>query len=135
VPVKTLPVVLAVLTVLGPARAADECPAPSNTMDDIIAVLEKSSGCDAAMKIFQACSFGTSGDIRFGAAVETRCEADFAGRLKPAQKAGYRRELQACDRKYQNEAGTMYRSFTAFCRSEVAQRHAKRARIAAGASR
>jgi hypothetical protein len=35
--------------------------------------------------------------------------------------------MLACDRKYQNESGTMYRSFTAFCRAEVAQRHARRA--------
>jgi hypothetical protein len=35
--------------------------------------------------------------------------------------------MLACDRKYQNESGTMYRSFTAFCRAEVAQRYARRA--------
>ena len=31
------------------------------------------------------------------------------------------------DRKYRNESGTMYISFTAFCRAEVAQRYSQRA--------
>jgi len=113
----------------------EECPAKSSMMDDIVAVLEDASSCDRAIKVFQACEYGTSGDIRFGAVVEKKCEANFLGQLKEPQKLAYRRELRSCDRKYANEQGTMYRSFTAFCRAEVAQRYSRRALKAGGPSR
>jgi hypothetical protein len=79
------------------------------------------------MKLFEACEFGTSGDIQLGAAVEKKCERVFLARLTEPQKLVYRREMQVCDRKYRNEEGTMYRSFTAFCRAEIAQRYSRRA--------
>jgi len=69
----------------------------------------------------------TSGDIHLGEAVEKKCDADFLARLKPPRKAAYQREMDSCDRKYRNESGTMYRSFTAFCRAEAAQRYSQRA--------
>ena len=43
------------------------------------------------------------------------------------KKKAYQREMQVCDRKYRNESGTMYISFTAFCRAEVAQRYSQKA--------
>jgi len=43
--------------------------------------------------------------------------------------------MRACDRKYRNESGTMYLSFTAFCRAEVAQRYSRQALKAEGLSR
>lgn len=68
----------AVLFMLGTAYAAtEECPAKSTQMDDIIAVLEKAPSCNRAMKIFEACEYGASGDVQFGAVVEKKCEADF----------------------------------------------------------
>jgi hypothetical protein len=48
-----------------------ECPAQSTMMDDIIAVLDRAPSCDRAMKVFEACEYGTSGDIRIGAMVLT----------------------------------------------------------------
>ena len=86
------------------------------------------------MKIFQDCEYGASGDIRFGAVVEKKCEADFLARLKAPEMRAYQRKMRVCDRKYDNESGTMYRSFTAFCRAEVAQRYSQRARKVAGPS-
>ena len=68
-------------------------------------------------------------------AVEKKCEADFLAHLKPPQEQSYRRELRVCDRKYRNQSGTMYISFTAFCRAEVAQRYSQRALKAGGAGR
>ena len=41
--------------------------------------------------------------------------------------AAYRRELGVCDRKYRSKCGTMYVSFTAFCRAEVARRYSRKA--------
>lgn len=118
----------AVLLTLGAAHAAtEECPAKSTQMDDIIAVLEKAPSCNRAMKIFGACEYGASGDVQFGEVVEKKCEADFLSGLGAGQKRAYAHELKRCDDKYANESGTMYRSFTAFCRAEVSQRHSQKA--------
>jgi hypothetical protein len=114
----------------GPALAA-VCLGKSMALDEIIDAINAAPGCERAMKLFEACEFGTSGDIHLGAVVEKKCERDFLGRLKEPQKLLYRREMRVCDRKYENEDGTMYRSFTAFCRAEVAQRYSRRALKAA----
>jgi len=118
----------------GPARAA-VCLDKSMTRDEIVDAINATPGCERAMKLFQDCEFSTSGDIALGAAVEKKCEGDFLARLKAPQKRAYARELDACDRKYRNESGTMYRSFTAFCRAEVAQRYSRRTLKAAGPSK
>jgi hypothetical protein len=69
-----------------------------------------------------------------GAAVENKCEGDFLGKLKAPQKQAYQRELNVCDRKYRNESGTMYRSFTASCRAQISQRYSRGALKAASPS-
>jgi hypothetical protein len=117
--------VLSSVIFLGAAPAmAEDCPAKSTQMDDIIAAINAAPGCDRAMKIFEACEFGASGDVQFGAAVEKMCEGGFLEQLAAPKKLAYHREMRVCDRKYRNESGTMYLSFTAFCRAEVAQRYA-----------
>jgi hypothetical protein len=113
-----------------PAHAA-VCLGKSMTLDEIVDAINATPGCERAMKLFEACEFGTSGDIHLGAAVEKKCERDFLARLKQSQRHLYQSEMRACDRKYLNEEGTMSRSFTAFCRAEVAQRYSRRARKAA----
>jgi hypothetical protein len=118
---------VALSLVAHPAQAGN-CPAKSTMMDDILAVLKEAPSCERARKVFEACEYGTSGDVQFGAVVEARCEGDFLAGLKEPQKILYRREMRKCDRKYQNEQGTMYRSFTAFCRADVALRYSRRAR-------
>lgn len=130
-----LKVLLAVLAVLiGPDMAiAEDCPAKSSQMDDVIAALNDAPGCDRAMKVFDACAYGASGDVQLGAVVEKKCEAGFLKRLKAPQNRIYQRELRACDRKYEHRSGTLYLSLAAFCRAEVAQRYAHQAQKAAGA--
>jgi len=117
------------------AQAAEECPAKSTAMDDVIAVLSAAPGCNRAMQLFEACAYGASGDVQFGDVVEKKCEADFGSRMKPPQTLSYQRELKACDRKYRDKPGTMYLSATAFCRAKVAQRYSQRALKAGGAGR
>ena len=119
----------------GKSPQPEECPAKSTQFDDIVVALNEAPSCDRAMKIFEACEFGASGDVGLGAVVEKKCEGDFLARLKDPQKHLYQREMRVCDRKYRNESGTMYLSFTAFCRAEVAQRYSRRALKAAQPSR
>lgn len=126
---------LALLLCGGIAYAAEECPAKSGAMDDVVAALAGAPSCDRAMTLFEACAYGASGDVQLGDVVEKRCEADFPGRLKTPQKLRYQRELQACDRKYRNKSGTMYVSATAFCRAEAAQRFSQIALKAGRAGR
>jgi hypothetical protein len=114
----------------GPALAG-VCLGKSMSLEETTDAINATPGCDRAMKLFEACEYGTSGDIHLGAAVEKKCERDFLSRFKAPEKQAYQREMLACDRKYQNDSGTMYRSFTAFCRAEVAQRYSRRAMKAA----
>ena len=109
-----------------PVRAA-VCLDRSMTIDEIVDAIKAARGCERAMALFKDCQLGTSGDIPLGAAVEKKCEADFMPRQMATRNTAYQRELSACDRKYVNEQGAMYRSFTAFCRAEVAQRYSRRA--------
>jgi hypothetical protein len=120
--------VLAVILSLsgGPAHAA-VCLAKSMTLDEIIDTINASPGCERAMKVFEDCEFGACGDVQLGTAVEKKCEGDFLSRLQAPQKQAYQREMRVCDRKYRNQSGTMYLSFTAFCRAEVAQRYSRQA--------
>ena len=57
-------------------------------MDDIIAAVNGAPSCDRAMKVAEACAYGASADVQFGAAVEKKCEGDFLADLKAPQKAG-----------------------------------------------
>ena len=124
---------LALVLIGGAAHAAEECPAKSREVADIIAVLNAAPGCDRAIKLFEACEYGASGDVQFGEVVEKKCEADFLDKANASKKQAYKRKLGVCDRKYRNQSGTMYISFTAFCRAEVAQRYSREMRKAAGA--
>ncbi len=117
----------------GPARAA-VCLDKSMTSDEIVETINAAPGCERAMKVFDECQFGASGDVDLGAAVEKKCEGDFLPKLKAAETKAYQREMRVCDRKYRNQSGTMYLSFTAFCRAEVAQRYSRQALKAAGRS-
>jgi hypothetical protein len=105
----------------------------SMTLDEVVDTISAQSGCESAMKVFKDCELSASGDVDLGAAVEKKCEADFLPHLKPPQKLSYQREMRVCDRKYQNKSGTMYLSFTAFCRAEVAQRYSHPAQTAGAA--
>ena len=118
---------LAVLAVLVPSAAFaadDRCPIESLSIDDITKGISEAPTCDAALKMFQKCSVGTSGDTGIGAVVTQKCEALFKDKLSAQQKRAYSRAKQVCDSKYAKEDGTMYRSFEAFCRAQAAHKAA-----------
>ena len=117
-----------------PARAM-VCMDKSMTLDEVADTISAQKDCESAMKVFQDCELTASGDVQLGAAVEKKCEADFMPGLSTARKQAYQREMRVCDRKYRTKSGTMYLSFTAFCRAEIAQRYSQRALKAGGAGR
>jgi hypothetical protein len=120
-------VVLAVILSSGAIPAvAEDCPVKPIDMDGIISAANAASGCDASMKLFEACQMGSTADIQFGAIVEKKCEAVFLARLKPVQKRVYEDQLGRCDAKFADKEGTMWRSATAVCRAAVSQRYAHR---------
>jgi hypothetical protein len=130
-----LAVLAVVLSLDGASALAAVCLNKSMTSDEIVDVINASRGCERAMKVFEACAYTASGDVQLGAAVEKKCEADFLAHLRLPEKRAYQGKMRVCDRKYQNESGTMYRSFTAFCRAQVAQRYSREARKNSGSSR
>jgi hypothetical protein len=122
---KPLTAFLAALAVLVPAialAADDRCPIESLQIPEIKKGISAAPSCDAALKMFQKCSVGTSGDIGIGEIVTQKCEALFDGKLSAKQKAAYSRAKHVCDTKYAKENGTMYRSFEAFCRAQAAHK-------------
>lgn len=127
-----LAVMAVVLSVAGHPARAMVCMDKSMTLDEVADTIGAQKGCESAMKVFRDCELTASGDVELGAAVEKKCEADFKSGLNAAQTQAYKSEMHACDIKYRNKSGTMYLSFTAFCRAEVAQRYSQRALKAAG---
>ncbi|MGF6310890.1 hypothetical protein ABIB82_005099 [Bradyrhizobium sp. i1.8.4] len=117
----------AIVSITASPALSAVCMDKSMTQDEIIDAINAQSGCGGAMKVFRDCEFGASGDVLLGAAVEKKCEADFLSGLGASQKKVYAGQLKRCDGKYRNESGTMYRSFTAFCRAEVSQRYSQKA--------
>jgi hypothetical protein len=123
-------ILAAICSMAGSPAFAAVCMGKSMTQDEIVAAISAAPGCAKAMAIFKDCQFSASGDISLGAAVEKKCEGGFLSRLRAAENKAYQREMAVCDRKYANEQGTMYRSFTAFCRAEIAQRYSRQAQKA-----
>ena len=128
--------ILAAVLLFAAAPAwADDCPVKSTGMDDIVAAVNDAPNCEQAMRVAEACAYGASADVQFGAAVEKKCEGDFLGNLTAQRKRAYGREMGVCDRKYRNRSGSMYLSATAFCRAKVAQRYSQKASKQAGPSK
>lgn len=127
-----LAVVAVVLSAAGHPARAMVCMDRSLTLDEVVDTISAQQGCNSAMKVFRDCELTASGDIATGAAVEKKCEADFKSGLNAAETQAYKHAMRVCDGKYRSKSGTMYLSFTAFCRAEVAQRYSQRALKAAG---
>ena|SRR5688572_7609385 len=129
--VRVILVLAAVLAQPIAARAAGEdCPAEDGT--EIERLLAEASSCDRSMALFRICALGASGDMALGAIVRQRCEGEFLDELSRAERRRYDRWIRFCERKYRHEAGTMYRSFEAFCAATVAQAYARRAAAKSG---
>ena len=103
--------------------SAAECPAVST--EAVVSTLRNARSCRGAAQTYRACTRATTQDVEFAEVVVGKCESGFIARLKPKQRASYRRQMSRCERKYARQTGTMYRSFEASCRVNVALRFAR----------
>jgi hypothetical protein len=124
-------VVLAISVVAGAAKdeprkeaKKEEC--PTLDMQEVEGLLRQAPSCQRARVLFEICQSGSSGDVGLGAVVIGKCEGDFLKRLGQAQKRAYDRQQKKCLSKYENEQGTMYRSFEAFCGADLASKYSGR---------
>jgi hypothetical protein len=88
-----------------PAFAEAKCPAGNAPIFE--EDLRATRTCEAAHKLHDACSWGSSGDVGLSGVVIEKCEAVFLGRLTPAQKRNYQARQQRCSEKYAREDGTL----------------------------
>ena len=105
-----------------PASAQKECPIQEFSLEAREEAIRKAPTCKEALEVMDACAYVASGDTALGAAVVEKCEAGFLSELSKKQRRDYDREIKRCNTKYLRESGTMYRSFEAFCRAQLAVR-------------
>jgi hypothetical protein len=105
---------------------AAECPVAGFDWEKIEEAARTAPSCERSFQTFASCSSGAGSDVGVGAVVTSRCEADFLAKLSSTQRRFYRTAQARCQRKYQQESGTMYRSFEAFCGAELARVYARR---------
>jgi hypothetical protein len=99
---------------------------PTHEGDKVLDLLDQAPTCEKSLALFEACGFGSSADVALGEVVIRKCEGDFLAKLSKSQRQAYDREQMRCSRKYRNESGTMYRSFEAFCRANLAKDYVTR---------
>ncbi len=88
-----------------------------NQPEVFMAMIEKADSCYSAKSLAEACAYGSSLDIQTAGAAYGVCEAELT-KTNPAKNltdllTGMN---SLCNKKYENEDGTMYRSMNAFCR-------------------
>jgi hypothetical protein len=121
--IRLLSAIAVLAAVAAPAVAAEECP---SDLDERIGLLEQAPTCARSLALFERCSYGASGDVALSQPVIKKCEGDFLTKLSTSQRQAYDRQQKRCARKYQDQSGTMYRSFEAFCSANLAKDYARR---------
>jgi hypothetical protein len=103
--------------------ASIECPVafPSeNYVDDVEKAINATTSCENAKEMAEACGMGSSIDRDITIVAERKCNLDFYSRLSKSEVSIFEGLQNKCNDKYKNSQGTMYISFTAFCRLNVA---------------
>ena len=123
---RTVLALLAVILLTAPLKAKD-CPVETRvegTLDAKEETIRKAPSCKAAYEIMEACAYGAGGDTGLREALRERCEPEFLPKLSKVQRRVYDQEQKRCSNKYANKSGTMYVSFSAFCRAESMVKYA-----------
>ena len=115
-------VALALMVAAAAPGLAAECP-PAEAE----AVIRRAASCAAAVSAYESCIVGSSFDVPLAAIAIDICESAFKSKLAAPQRKSYERRMDQCERKYERQSGSMYRSYAATCRVEVAKAEAARA--------
>ncbi len=123
--------ILASMLVLGwalvprPALAEAKCPAGNAPIfeDD----LRATPSCEAAHKLHEACSWGSSGDAGLSGVGIEKCGALFLSHLTPAQKKNYEARQHRCAEKFSRQDGSEAIAEASLCAEEVSAAFAKNA--------
>ncbi len=88
-----------------------------NQPDVFQTLIQKSESCFQAKGLAEACAYGSSVDVSTAGYANGVCANELA-KQRPSKKlqATLNAMNDLCNRKYENEDGTMYRSMNAFCR-------------------
>ena len=116
---RTVFAVLAMVLLTTSLKAKD-CPVETRvegTLDAKEEAIRKAPTCKAAYEIMEACAYTAGGDTGLGEALRERCEPEFLPKLSKTLRRAYDQEQKHCTNKYANKSGTMYVSFSAFCRA------------------
>jgi uncharacterized protein YecT (DUF1311 family) len=100
-----------------PALAEAKC--PSGNAPIFEEDLRATASCEAAHKLHDACSWGSSGDAGLSGVVIEKCEAVFLARLTPVQKRNYQDRQQRCSEKYAREDGSLAIAEASLCAEAV----------------
>jgi hypothetical protein len=119
-PGRTVLTLSAVFLLVVSAKAQD-CPAEGSGWEGREDAVRKAPSCNEALKVAESCAYGATGDTGLTNIVIEKCQAGFLTKLSQGQRRIYDRAIKRCDDKYKNESGTMYRSFSAFCRATLAR--------------
>jgi uncharacterized protein YecT (DUF1311 family) len=92
--------------------------------------LRATTSCEAAHKLHDACSWGSSGDAGLSGVVIEKCGAVFLGGLTPAQKRNYQARQQRCSEKYAREDGSLAIAEASLCAEAIAVSFARNAAAA-----
>jgi hypothetical protein len=117
---RTVLALAAVLLLVVPAIAQD-CPAEGSGWEGRQDAVRKAPTCNEALKAAESCAYGATGDVGLTTIVMEKCQAVFLTKLSKSRRRTYDRAIKHCGDKYKNESGTMYRSFSAFCRATLAR--------------
>jgi len=94
---------------------AVECP---STAEEVQTQIEQQTECYFAAQIARECAWGSSIDVQFVSSAAEKC-MDFEPKMKRSDKKIYNNLLTKCNKKYENQEGTLYRSMHAHCTLNV----------------
>jgi hypothetical protein len=122
-PSPLIPAILLVLVTPVPVLSAD-CPVEATSdksyAEAVMDALTAAPSCREAVRLGQLCGFGSSLDVDAASIVIDTCEKAGLAHLGKQKSAQYSKALDACERKYARQDGSLYRGMAALCREKVA---------------
>lgn len=121
---KRLTLSLAAIATLACASIANAVDCPPSDVDATVKLVESKKSCYEAADTARQCAWGSSADVHIsGAAIEI-CARDYTN-ISQKDLVIYEALMNKCNKKYENEQGTLYRAMNAHCRLNVAELFSK----------